>query len=124
MLFPSKVRLIDKSVDIDASCDVCECGIESIAHCFRDCSFGRLIWFISGLNVGSIECVSFSEWFKKVFNFLSPNDLSWFCWLCRSIWKHRNDVVWNSCFKRPEIITKICATKKTEWELTRGVSGW
>ena len=50
-VLPTKVCLNAKSVAVDTKCSVSNLGLEITLHCFWDCSYARLVWLLSGLNM-------------------------------------------------------------------------
>ena len=92
---PTKVMLRTKRVEVNILCPLCNSDPESTSHVLLHCSFAKSCWDrISGLP-GNNEGDSFSDWVLNNFDSWDVAKRQKNAMLCWSIWKARNELVWN-----------------------------
>ncbi|XP_074342724.1 uncharacterized protein LOC141680379 [Apium graveolens] len=102
--FPTKVQIQTKHVNIDAMCLQCQLEPETIAHAQLTCSFAKECWYkLRGITYGGTQ-ESFLDWLSGTFDSRDTKqrqEATMLCWsqeatmLCWSLWKCRNELVWN-----------------------------
>lgn len=95
---------------------------EIIIHSLITCPVTARCWNIvlEGRDYG--EFSSFASWFSYVLNKSNQNKKAEIVSLCWSIWKARNEIVWN---KKRVSVNKIVAMAKQyllQWKTVQGMS--
>ncbi|KAL0410634.1 UNVERIFIED_CONTAM: hypothetical protein Slati_3653100 [Sesamum latifolium] len=92
---PTTVRLRSRGVKLDEGCGFCGVASEDVLHVLSHCSFARLVWAISDLAMSSIECsqTNLEIWLRVVRRRLSRGEWDYFLTICWSIWKARNQLL-------------------------------
>lgn len=109
---PTKTQLKSYHIDIDACCPVCNSAEETIIHCFWDCIFARRCWSRPDLTMLSGHFPTFLDWLDSLFQQFEDEKRAYFVMICWSIWKSRNEGVWNQL--RPSI-PRVLYWAKTVW---------
>lgn len=94
---PTMMALANKRVSADKVCPWCLQVEETDIHVLFDCSFARSVWLAFGLQ-NSVQLNCNDKVFDVVlraFESLSLQRCALFGLACWSIWKRRNDWVWN-----------------------------
>ncbi|XP_030504844.1 uncharacterized protein LOC115719795 [Cannabis sativa] len=68
---------------------------ETIEHVLLFCNFSTSCWIRSGWGSAPTQNVSFVDWFTALVSRQKPKIIEEGVMMCWSIWKTRNDVVWN-----------------------------
>ncbi|KAL0444693.1 UNVERIFIED_CONTAM: hypothetical protein Slati_2192000 [Sesamum latifolium] len=115
---PIGMRLLKRGVRLDDGCSSCGHPDEDVLHVLFRCSLARLVWAISGLAWGTIECsrTSVEEWFREVHQRLSRWEWDYFLTTCWSIWRSRNQLIFEG--RRTEA-QEICSQAR---RLVEGIS--
>ncbi|KAL7246469.1 hypothetical protein ACSBR2_001546 [Camellia fascicularis] len=101
-------NLFSKRCANTACCPVCLTATESIEHLLFDCDWSKRVWF--GCNLGlrcdDLGSLSVRDWFGNCFTSLGTS--SWgtsvicsMIWVAWTIWKGRNDHLFNHCLVDP-----------------------
>ncbi|XP_074324344.1 uncharacterized protein LOC141661259 [Apium graveolens] len=77
---PTKDMLHAKKVNIHVTCSLCNKEVETASHVFLECFFAKSCW---------------QEWVFNVFNGWETVKRQSGAMLCWTIWKCRNDLIWN-----------------------------
>ena len=102
---PTKDMLRIKQVNVNVACALCNMDAESAAHVLLDCSFARSCWETANINIVSTGHESFSEWAINIYDVWSADKRQFGAMLCWTIWKCRNDLIWNQqCMEVQEAI--------------------
>lgn len=92
---PTKTQLREKHVRIDDRCPVCDNGVESIIHALVECTVAAECWHIFDTDLQVQLGMSFSDWLHANTNGQTMSRKAKMFTLCWSIWRARNDLVWN-----------------------------
>ena len=88
-------QLHQKHVPIQVICPICQEEEDSIVHTLVNCSFARQCWATMFPNIQFQMATCFRTWLQVMFNTCSNAEYAEVVTLCLSIWRSRNDVVWN-----------------------------
>lgn len=92
---PTKSQLRMKHVQIDSACPVCNNGVESIYHALVQCEGAARCWHIVNQNIDTHTNMDFAQWLEGIVAGQSGDWKAKVITLCWSIWRARNDLVWN-----------------------------
>ncbi|XP_058756815.1 uncharacterized protein LOC131630038 [Vicia villosa] len=116
---PTRVRLIDKGVGCLDSCVICGSGFENNNHLYFQCPKSIVCWEKVGLWHTIQQLVSNGgDFVSFVFSFLQASNhenkavLSTIMW---SIWKSRNNALWNQIEESPDNICMRCSHLLLRW---------
>ncbi|KAL0415743.1 UNVERIFIED_CONTAM: hypothetical protein Slati_3406200 [Sesamum latifolium] len=89
---PITVNLKRRGVLVNEGCGGCTTEKEDVLHVLWYCSFGRLVWVISGLPWKALLCNSSGteEWFRSVFGELDRPSWDFFLSVCWALWGMKN----------------------------------
>ncbi|KAF4385970.1 hypothetical protein G4B88_031105 [Cannabis sativa] len=93
---PSRFQLSTKTIPIDPRCPFCLAAPETALHVLVRCSFAQSCWRRSHVPSVAPGAIVFTSWFEgglKAWNVAESLEAAMILW---SIWKHRNELVWNS----------------------------
>lgn len=116
---PTKVQLQQKLVQIDGTCDVCRLGTESTMHIFFQCLFVAECWRILMPNMSTDPSREFMNWVDECLLKESADKRAMMVMLCWTIWRSRNDVVWNHKYSKPERIVAVTTYYLSQWKITQ-----
>ena len=116
---PTLTQLQQKRVNVQNICPVCQEEVETIEHTLVNCRNARQCWIIMfpGIQLQVVNC--FKSWLKLMFDNISSSKHADVVTLCWSIWRSRNDVVWN---QRHTKVTKTVADARQyliQWKITQ-----
>ena len=94
--FLTKTQLRSKHVQIDNKCPVCDNGVESIFHALVGCDVAARCWNIFGPTIDTQVGLNFRPWLEKSIVGQPSEKKAKVITLCWSIWRARNDLVWNN----------------------------
>lgn len=104
---PTKTQLQSKHVSVDNMCPVCNEEEESVEHALVKCRLTGRVWQLYNQNITMEECREFPSWLKNRLTGQSKENKTKILTLCWSIWRARNDLVWNNRrWKEIKIIAK------------------
>ncbi|XP_019164639.1 PREDICTED: uncharacterized protein LOC109160848 [Ipomoea nil] len=107
--------LANRRVNVDIICPLCRFEPETIMHLFANCSRVQPLWNDVNCQVPN-EHDDFAAWFSMWLT-LGENGLVMKCIaICWSIWKGRNDLVWNSKTWDPASIMFEVANMVLDWQ--------
>lgn len=116
---PTSARLRDRGVPCSSYCAVCASSIENTCHLFFSCPHAVNYW--NEVNMWSCivhrmeSCDDFSSLFFMVLDDLSIEKRSLFASILWSLWKNRNETIWESSNKDP---------KQTLWRAKEVLNEW
>ncbi|KAL0416664.1 UNVERIFIED_CONTAM: hypothetical protein Slati_3498300 [Sesamum latifolium] len=89
---PTTSHLKSQGVRLSVVCGSCGLDTEDLLHVLLTCSLARLVWAVSGLPWGSINCIQSNTewWLREVHRRIGRRDWDLFLTICWSIWKARN----------------------------------
>lgn len=106
---PTRVRLSDKGVDCPQNCVLCDNSVEDTAHVFFLCQNSEQCWHRFGLwnliQPKISHTRSVVELVFSVLQSLSKEETALFMVIICSIWKQRNNKIWN---KEIETRADVC----------------
>ncbi|KAM6568954.1 hypothetical protein CsatB_016939 [Cannabis sativa] len=91
---PTKVQLQTKHVNVDLMCPLCNLETETIFHVLLGCNFSKACWFFSAATQPTGVFTEFSCWFFDLLENSSTAVVVEAAMLSWSIWKTRNEVLW------------------------------
>lgn len=119
---PTLMQLREKHVQVTQICPVCFVGEETIFHSLVFCSFASSCWrILLADNYGVLES-NFAEWLNNVMSRCGQVGKAEVIVVCWSIWKARNEIVWN---KKATSVNRVVALAKQhliQWKAAQAVS--
>lgn len=112
---PTKCRLQSRMVQTYNVCPLCGSDSETADHCLIQCLFVKSCWNIVCPGVTFDSSMNLISWFRLVMNQMKEK-LSKISMVCWSIWKARNDVVWNNKSVRAGNVVSFAIAYLTQWE--------
>ncbi|KAL2244387.1 UNVERIFIED_CONTAM: hypothetical protein Sindi_2706900 [Sesamum indicum] len=119
---PTTTNLCRRWVSVAESCSGCSAEQEDVHHVLLSCGFARLVWAISGLPWGVIECWtnSVEDWLRDVYRVLRGPEFDYFLSLCWALWWMRNKRIFEGLnMDDPEVIpmAQRCCGNTFPWSL-------
>ncbi|VFQ97337.1 unnamed protein product [Cuscuta campestris] len=93
-ILPVLDNLARKGMPIRNTCPLCQSSEETVLHLFISCSFARQVWTSSILGWYTPHVNGFVVWLEKILNLFNQRDQALVFHVLCSIWKTRNDRVW------------------------------
>lgn len=117
---PTKTLLQTKHVQIDNMCPVCNEEIETIFHSLVQCKVAALCWRIYNPKIIMDVTMELPEWLERNLAGHSTQTNAKIITLCWSIWRSRNDLVWNNkCWNSMRIVAKAWEYL-SQWTVAQG----
>lgn len=117
-----KANLFKRKCASTPLCPICESAPESIEHMLFHCPWSRAVWFGSGKIywVNQFEIAAADRWMENLIcgdlaKETSKEDLGAIFQLCWSIWKARNNFVFNGKYPIPEEVIDQGAKANTDY---------
>lgn len=107
---PTLTALHGKHVPVSKMCPVCNGEEESTLHALVKCPFAAQCWGDKGLLWVGSSFGSFAEWLDEVLRLSRKDEYAEIVTLCWSIWKARNNTVWNKV--RASVYGVVNSTKQ------------
>ncbi|VFQ99102.1 unnamed protein product [Cuscuta campestris] len=104
-----------RRVEIVDKCPLCGIDGETVDHLILRCPFTEVVWSLTGKGGGRDSFVNFVSWFQARTQVDSLGDLQVVCWTIWSIWKVRNDVVWNQSAPLPSSASRLAMDMYKAW---------
>lgn len=107
---------------IQTWCPICAGDNESIVHSLVSCPFAKQCWQALNINVVGDHTKDFNSWMDEILSSVSVKQRSEVVTLYWSIWRARNDLVWN---QKISTVNKVVAAAKqylTQWTLAQSRS--
>ncbi|PNX65061.1 ribonuclease H, partial [Trifolium pratense] len=116
---PTRRRLLERHVDCDVHCPLCEDEVEDDVHTFFTCVSTQSSWQAAGLSsvLGSAACQQGSA-VDRVFALCRNEDYATIgrvATLLWSIWHNQNDKFWNDNVRSPIQIGRAAFDHWNEW---------
>lgn len=112
---PTALNLRTKSVNCSTLCHLCSTAEEDCYHIFADCAVARDIWARLDFHLPLNNMNSFSSWIDEVFTLLNDSQVPTFITCCWSLWKARNDKLWNNLVTSNLVIMERAISYLKEW---------
>ncbi|XP_062116553.1 uncharacterized protein LOC133830553 [Humulus lupulus] len=93
---PTNASLHLKHVGADSICPLCKSERETVLHALVSCRIVWPCWDKLGLRLRAPGLVSFVSWLRASLDASTDEDRSKIFMLCWSVWRRRNDWVWNN----------------------------
>lgn len=116
---PTMSQLQQKHVPVSATCPVCSGGEETILHALVNCTVAAQCWSILMPEVRVGESSNFGEWFRQIMVKCSNTRLADVATLSWSVWKSRNEKVWNQKNTNVNRIVAIAKEYLTQWRFAQ-----
>ncbi|GAU39667.1 hypothetical protein TSUD_60340 [Trifolium subterraneum] len=116
-ILPTRCRLEQKGVALDPICPLCYDGEETQEHLFMHCQVIRRFWFLSPLGLHVPADVNLFKWMEHWLsnsNFMATQLFSLSLW---TIWKMRNDSVFNKKYPNCMIVVQNVSILAEEFNL-------
>lgn len=112
---PTRVQLRQKNVEASHIFPMRGIHSETISHILVSCAFATSCWFYAGLSTGVNIPDSFGAWLASFFEL---NDVEKACeaaGLCWTIWKARNELIWNQKSLSIEEVKTLSGVTLFQW---------
>ncbi|KAL8094911.1 hypothetical protein AgCh_036428 [Apium graveolens] len=119
LCLPTKAQLHQKRVNIDTICEVCRTEVEDTSHIFLRCPFAVQCWEILQPSAIRGQIWEFASWFERCFLKEAMDNRARMATLCWSIWRFRNDVVWNKKISSSERIVADTTDYLSQWKMAQ-----
>ncbi|WJX13206.1 hypothetical protein P8452_03622 [Trifolium repens] len=123
---PTRVRLRDKGVDCVQVCALCNIDNEDSEHVFFKCPSSQNVWNMAGFlqvvtnainNSTNIQSIMF-----QILQQLSKDDTAVFACTLWSIWKQRNNKIWNNVIDAQNFVFSRAVNMLQEWKAVRDIA--
>lgn len=114
-VLPVKALLIQRGVEIDATCPHCGTSDETDAHALRDCHKIRRIWTQSTCSDLLIENTSLAQWIDAILNCTNTDKQGRVMCLLWTIWQARNCTVWEGKKLDDRHVIYMASALHVEW---------
>ena len=94
-LLPTRTALTNKGYHGPLSCCVCNMGVETSEHLFRDCSIAKEVFSAPPFSFGVAVC-SWKDWILDKSQVLSSHLFDKFLIVLWSLWLNRNNMLWKN----------------------------
>ncbi|GAU37566.1 hypothetical protein TSUD_153990 [Trifolium subterraneum] len=117
---PTRVRLRDKGVECTQTCALCNEENEDSEHIFFKCPSSRNVWSMTGFfhvvsnainNNNNAQDIIF-----HILQQLSKDDSTVFACILWSIWKQRNNQIWNNVTDAQNFVLSRAVNMLQEWK--------
>lgn len=124
-ILPTRVNLRKKKIPLVSVCPICRIKDETVEHLLDECDWVRAVWFGSYFDwhVENEGCANMQHWFVSKLDMIAKfgGDTKWqtalfynYLW---SIWKARNEYIFEGRKINPEFIIKRAEENMKEfWE--------
>ncbi|XP_074373498.1 uncharacterized protein LOC141713827 [Apium graveolens] len=111
--------LLQKNVSVDPLCQVCRMGAETVEHILCNCALAVQCWQIILPQVLINNCTSLVQWWEKVLEVCDNEKRAEVVTVCWSIWKVRNELVWNKKYTRINVVIARAKQYLLQWKLAQ-----
>lgn len=118
----TRTQLQFRRVQIQAFCPVCTEESEIIFHSLVLCPFARQCWMLLNVQIDVDQNVDFGTWIMKTWSASNARLRAESVVLCWTLWRARNDLVWN---QKHSTVNKVVAAAKqylTQWTIAKNRS--
>ncbi|XP_074346913.1 uncharacterized protein LOC141685724 [Apium graveolens] len=116
---PTMMMLRQKNVDVNSLCQVCRLGDETVDHILCHCEFARQCWSRVLPRMQYDGCTRFFQWWEKVFEDCNNEKRAEVVSVCWSLWKARNDLIWNRKYTRVNVVLANAKQGLLQWILAQ-----
>ncbi|CAN1779377.1 hypothetical protein LINPERHAP1_LOCUS14728 [Linum perenne] len=122
-VLPTKEALTTKGVGVPSTYGLCAAFDETAWHLFVECSTAKKCWELAGLLTKTEEARnrggSIKNWILDVLSNTPPAVQNRFGGILWSLWKERNERVWNGKSRPEELILRLGDESVAEWQQLR-----
>ncbi|XP_073024431.1 uncharacterized protein [Primulina eburnea] len=119
---PCRLKLQSRNIQVPSCCVICESGLENNWHVFIDCPYAKECWKIAKLDRLVMNCakeaVSFTHWLFESLNKFPKAALTVLSATLWSIWRYRNEKLWNGVSRPPQITVSLGHDMVWNWTQT------
>lgn len=108
-------QLWNKYVPVINVCPVCSLHNETIYHALVTCPFVTQCWQTGLPNIFLNAASDFSDWLLQNFQNRTKDECAVIATLCWTIWKARNDLVWNQKHAQVYVIVASANQHLMQW---------
>lgn len=112
---PTALNLRKKHVDCPITCILCQKEYETAKHLFADCDLAKAVWRNLNYTLPQIGVSTAAEWITASLTSLDKQSSHLLVTCCWSIWKARNDMVWNHKTTSPDVIIERAKAYLQDW---------
>lgn len=119
---PTLSQLHLKHVQVQITCPTCQQEVESIMHSLVTCHLARQCWtsLLPGIQYVGSSC--FKSWMAFIFSAVDNRRLAEVITLCWTLWRARNDLVWNHKTTKANRIVAAARQYLAQWKVTQNRS--
>ncbi|PNX70097.1 pentatricopeptide repeat-containing protein, partial [Trifolium pratense] len=118
-VLPTRKKLISRGVQCPTHCDVCNDGDEDSMHVLFSCTRSIQCWQRAGLwthiGTGLVANNNIAENLFSILHRLNKDQQEFFCVLVWSIWKRRNNKVWENVTDSDQTVIERAKHLITSW---------
>ncbi|CAN1136083.1 Putative ribonuclease H protein At1g65750 [Linum perenne] len=120
-VLPTKVALRGRRVPIEQTCGCCGLMEETLEHLFFSCKVAEQCWELVGETTAVRAAMQLEggaiEWLFGIIANATRDRVSQIFTVFWSLWRERNERVWNHSSRPPEIIVRMGLEVIAEWRL-------
>lgn len=113
------VMLLQKNVFVKSLCQVCRLGEETIEHILCSCALAAQCWQRVLPQVSFNEGISFYQWWERILEVCDNEKRAEVATVCWSLWKARNELVWNKKYTRLNVVIAKAKQFLLQWNLAQ-----
>ncbi|KAH9647971.1 putative reverse transcriptase/RNA-dependent DNA polymerase [Citrus sinensis] len=117
-VLPTADNLLQRRVEVLASCPICHTSSETVFHVLVTCPFAKACWISSVMGFNE-SCVSFVHWLEDLFSCCNIDDCSLTATVCWGLWLNKNNKVWNDVKGRVQTVLNSAGQNLFLWQQAR-----
>ncbi|XP_074324391.1 uncharacterized protein LOC141661307 [Apium graveolens] len=110
---------IGRGDSIQCNYPVCKTAAETIMHCLVNCPVARQCWFVVLPGKQWDDQMEFMNWVQMIFDSENKSKCAEVVMVCWTIWRARNDLVWNQKYTRINKIVAEAMQHLTQWNIAQ-----
>ncbi|CAN1347694.1 hypothetical protein LINPERPRIM_LOCUS41211 [Linum perenne] len=107
-IIPTRVALNRRGIEMTLACGCCDDGEESLEHLFLLCPVATRCWEVAGMSseiqAAMLDGGGAADWLNRIISSPDRGRVQKGVALVWSLWRERNDRVWNRQSKCEELI--------------------
>ncbi|KAM6571614.1 hypothetical protein CsatA_015694 [Cannabis sativa] len=115
----TRVQLQIKHVPVATICVFCNDAAETTLHLFVECPFSKSCWNRSAVSLPNSDCTSFFDWFSAIWSRHGGSFIEEILMVSWSIWKARNDIIWNNRTSSAAAIVATAHQTLNQWKFAQ-----
>ncbi|XP_073271213.1 uncharacterized protein [Primulina huaijiensis] len=116
---PCRIKLQSRNIQVPSQCVTCESGLENNWHIFIDCPYAKECWKVAKFEELVSQCAreedSFPKWLFKSLNKCPTTGQPNFSAVLWSLWRYRNEKLWNGVSRPPHITVSLGFDMVLRW---------